>query len=509
MAFSQTPNLQTTQEKRIPITVGQTIASNVLDATSYQGQRFINCYPKREKLANTDDKWILTKVPATTSTTVTYTGSGTDIISVASDDGRYVWKNGEIYDSISGALVTAFGVPANRAISFFRAVDPTGASANYYVGLIYNTGTGQTFSWSWPGSGAITLSAALPFALNLPQITKFTGNSAYLNGRLFALASNGRIYNTPAGAYTTWNTTNFIVPEIKGDRCLCIAKYKNHLVAFSEQSTEFFYDGAIDIGSPLVRQESYAQLQGVRSFSDVVQLGDMFFILSWTETGSYAFYTLDSFAYKRISTLYIETLMNNDDYTGGTPGTADVYMALMFGDVVGCVTPPSGGTNHLAFNFTTGVWFEWTAPISGLPVGMPPTNLSSSFSPNQYNTYFITATGTDTVTFAVLTKDYNSATPVTAEYVEDISDFGSQRWKTFYQVYFVGDAGNNTVEFAWTPAMDYSGWTAYQTMVKDPEEYIKIDNIGAYRRLARKWRFTGTSNIMMEGSEVRYNLGSQ
>jgi hypothetical protein len=506
MAFSKTPELETHQTKRIPIIGGQTIASNVIDVSGYQGQRYKNCYPKRLKLTNTDDKWVLTKTPSIATAQVTFTSSGTDAITSISDDGKWIWKGRRLY-TWSGGAPSHTAASGTYVISMHRVIDPVGTD-EIYAGILQN---GSLFSYTWNNNtSTFTLSAALPFSTYNALALPVPNLSAVLNGRLYVLTNGGRIYNSNPGAYLTFSSTSFIVPETKGDLCQAIINYKNNLVAFSSQSTEFFYDGAIELGSPLVRQEAYTQLYGIFDRTDLAQLGDNVFFMSWGDRQGFGIYTLDNFNVTKISNSYIDTLLNNDDMTGGSPSNFDVYMAVMSGDVCGAVGLTI--SNHLAYNFTQGAWFEYDCPIATIhpPGGGGITVAQSLVTGSQYRTtFFVLPYGTDIITYSYLSQDYNPSISITAEYVEDIQDFGSQRWKHFEQIYAIGDFGNNTVELAYTPYMDYTNWSTYQSRTPVQHDMIRYQNLGRYRRLARRWRFAGTSNIMMEGSEIRYNLGSQ
>lgn len=513
MAFTSTPAEATDKVKRIPIIVGETIASNVDDAGAYQGQRYLNCYPKRVTLSNTDDKWVLTKTPAWIYETRTFSGSGTDPITCVSSDGAYLWKGKRLYSTAATPVLEYTPADTYVVKSMFLVINAA-STDTIYAGILYNSSTGNVHSYTWNASTTtFTLSSAIsntvvtsnPFQPNI---------SAFLNGKLFVLGTGGRIFNSSAGAYTTWNSTSYVVPEMSGDATIAILTYKNHLVAFGSQGVEFFYDAAIEIGSPLQRQEAYYQKYGIRDTWNVVVNGDLVYFLSWEDRAGWGVYTLDNYEVKRISSLYIDTLLSNADTTGGVPHQVQMCIADMYGDL--CLvffrTFAPLFTGGMAYSSKHRVWFEITFPDATPALKFCMFQWAQTAILSEWLTYFIgnNAYVTDTVYFYYLSKDYDVATPVTAEFVEDITDLGTQNWKHYKSIYFVGDPGDNIISLSWTPYMNYSNWSSYyaRNASGNLDEFVRWDNLGRYRRLARRWKFYGNSNILMEGSEIKYSLGS-
>lgn len=510
MAYSKTPAEATQQTKRVPVIAGQTVSSDI--TINGLGQRFTNCYPKREKLGNTDDKWVLTKRPSLVQEVRTFASSGTDPITCVSSDGAYIWKGRRLYETASTPTLLYTG-PANYVVHcMYSVVNPVDTD-NLYAGLLYNVVDGETYSYTWNATDStFTLSAVLPFDTILTS-GYHPNATAYMNGRLYVIGAGGRIYNCAAGDYVDWNTTYFIVPESKGDTVVGIAVYKNHIAAFSQLTLEFFYDAATDIGSPLQRQDSYTQTLGVRNDYNIVATGDLLYFLSWDDKQGYAVGTLDNYQAVRISNLYVDALLSNEDVIGEFPHLYRLCTVDFFGDTCLYMYHQTSGLDRaLCYSSKQKLWFDVHIPFDLGQGFLNSVFTWSKFSTlSQWLTYVVTgdAYGTNTVTFWYFAKDYNSTEDVTAIYIEDMTDLGSQATKHFSSIYFVGDPGNNTVLLYWTPNMSYQNWIfGGSRQPTNPDEYLRWDNLGGYRRLARQWQFLGTSNIAMEGSEIRYNLGS-
>lgn len=543
MAYTSTPEQSTHQLRRLPIIGGETIASNVLVGTAefltpvYQGQRYINCYPKRLELVNTDDKWVLTKCPPIISESKTFTGSGTDPIRCVSTDGAYIWKGRRLY--LNDFVPTLVYTDANDLFikSMYVAVNPSGTDI-LYCGILKDNTLGSMHSFTFNAStNTFTKSAAVTF---LENSNEDPFQSVFFNGRLFSIGNNKRLYNTPPGNYLTWNSTNFIVPEYRGDDLVAITLYKNYLVAFSTASIEFFQDGAVEIGSPLVRQDAYIQLFGVKAPINITQTGDNVFFLSYEDRFGYGLYTFDNFTVKKVSNFYVDTLLNNEDITADSPFSTKLWVVDFYGDP--CMIFNSGFANALYvenvyvdpvyvfeisntrgypyiaystkhrqwfdFSFSNSTAYDWSIQVQNPGfIQLAPNNLNG-----QWKTYFVGSyAASGVVNWYYFTKDYNPATGSLAEVVFDITDFGANRWKHIKYVDAVGDFGNNTVALSWTPNSDYSNWSAYVDRTQStlgPKNAIRWPNLGRHRQSAFRVRFSGNSNIKLDGLEVNYNLGT-
>lgn len=545
MAFTNTPEASTHQLRKIQIFGGETIASNVGLGTAqtasptYQGQRYINCYPKRLQLVNAEDKWVLTKCPPIQSEQRTFSSSGTDPIRSVSSDGLYMWKGRRLYrNDISPVLLYS---DANDLYvkTMFQVTNPNNANP-LYAGLLKDKTLGTIHSYTYDvTTNTFSKSAAISFA---EASDDDPWQSAFFNGRLYLVGNNKRIYNTPPGQYLTWNTTDFIVPEIKADDLVALLVYKNYLVAFSTQSIEFFQDGAIEIGSPLVRQEAYAQLYGIKSPLNIAQTGDNIFFLSYEDRYGYGVYTIDNFSVKRISNLYVDTVLNHEDITGDIPFSTKLYVVDFYGDP--CLIFNAGfGTNqyfeagyadpgyvlgisnttgfpYLAYSVKQRVWFDfafsdgtgylWSLVVEALPgfTQLSPNNLNG-----QWKTYFVSSYAANgVVNFYYFTKDYNPSQQSIAELVFDIQDFGSNNWKHIKYVDAVGDFGDNVVSLSWTDKSNYSNWSNYVAKTQSTLGYqnaIRWHNLGRHRNSAYRIKFAGGSNIMLDHLEVAYNLGAR
>lgn len=508
MAYSKQPVQDTYITRRLPVIGGQTIPSVVSAATTYQGSKFINCYPKRIRRENTDDKWVVTRTPAIVESTRTYTGSGTDPLTCVSEDGVYIWKGRRLYNaSTTPGLVYTAGA-AYSVINMYPVTNAVSTNT-LYAGFLLDGANIHSYTYD-ATTNTFTLSAALSFTTaSVAEVSQKT--TAYLNSRLYIIGPGGRIYNSGAGAYTTWNTTWFIVPEIRGDETIAIANYRNHIAAFGRTSLEFFQDGGIEIGSPLVRQEQYTQLFGISRARNYTQTGDKLFFLSWEDRFGYGVYTLDSFTVKRLSDHYIDSVLNNNGMNGGAPFLTGMGMIDMFGDPCLAFSLSSSlpGTLCYCFSSKHGVWFTITLPNSA---SSNFTQFASTLIISEWVTAYYQNEGSDVVRFFTFSKEYSATgtVPQQAEIVYDLTYFDSLNEKHVVGVGLVGDYGTNSVTLLYSKAVDYTGWVSCGAKVQSTlgsSNTIRWWNLGPMRQAAFRIIVLNGANFMHEGLEVTYNFG--
>lgn len=539
MAFTNTPDYSTQQLKSLPIYGGQTIASEIMPGLSqasptYQGLRYINCYPKRLVLKNTDDKWVLTKCPPIVPVTKSYPGSGSDKITAVSSDGELLWKGKRLYrdKQIPQLLYTH---AANIYVeTMFQVTNPSGPE-KLYAGYFINLDTSTAHSYTYVEStNTFTASPAIPFGRVSPGKLYQT---EFYNGRLYIIGVDNRIYNTPAGNYTSWSTTDFIVPEIVADNLVAISIHKNYLVAFSTQSIEFFHDQAIEIGSPLARQESYTKLIGISLPENVGKIGDLLFFIGYEDRVGNSVYQIENLEIKKISNFYVDSIINNEKITGTKPGSIKLNLVDLSGD--SCLFLSIGSLQNeyfdsgyieegyigqsfsellapfLCYSTDQNLWFDYVFSDSTgyrFDIKVVDANfyqLSQNSLYQQWLTFFASAYQTNgDVNFYKFDKNYNSSSDSTAEVVFDSVTFGVNNWKHIRYVDAIGDFGNNTVGLSWTFNPDYSNWTPYVSKTAVDKNAIRWFNLGRARKANFRLKFAGKSNIMLEEIMVAYNLGT-
>ena len=79
------------------------------------------------------------------------------------------------------------------------------------------------------------------------------GEVAELDGYLFVMTSDGKIYNSDLNSITSWSASNYISCDRQTDTGLGVIAYADYIVGFGSNSIEFFRNAGNPSGSPLSR----------------------------------------------------------------------------------------------------------------------------------------------------------------------------------------------------------------------------------------------------------------
>jgi hypothetical protein len=214
------------------------------------------------------------------------------------------------YDKLN-VTYSAWVAFTNYAVGAKRI--PT-VSNGYYYEVIANTGSSGATEPTWPTTiGDTVVDQDVTWVCrgrygNFPTTTSSTVK--ILNGYIF-VAVNGDIYNSDLDLPDSWNPSDFISTEIFPDSVVALAKFKNYLVAFGENTVEFFYDAANATGSPLARQEGILHNIGCIGQGAVTELEDRIFWIAQSGSTYYSIWELDKFEAKKVSTPEFDNILTN------------------------------------------------------------------------------------------------------------------------------------------------------------------------------------------------------
>lgn len=178
----------------------------------------------------------------------------------------------------------------------------TGGAPPIWPTTLGDTVTDGTVTWICRGRYIDGVGTGFP--------TTTSSSVKTLNGYIFVCVA-GDIYNSDLDLPDSWNTTDFISTEIYPDPVVALGKYKNYLVAFGENTIEFFYDAANTSGSPLARQEGIIHNIGCIGQAAVCELEDRLFWISQSGSTYYSVWEMDKFEAKKISPPEFDNVLTN------------------------------------------------------------------------------------------------------------------------------------------------------------------------------------------------------
>lgn len=524
MAFSKTPEGDTHNVKRVPAVGTAFLVPNVTDAIPGT-LNYYNCFPHVEKQFGAQPKFSVQKREPYISALSGTTGANVNAsfsrwtISAVNDDNIYFARNNTYYYaqySGSGSVtITSIGTYTN---AYKTAVTQGINSSNERRIIAADATTINT--WLEDGSGFTTTAIT-------PSIVP-TGGLVYLDGYLFAIATNRRIYNSGAGGvFTTWATTNFIDAEIYPDMSLYLAKHRNHLVVFGESSTEFFYDAAIEVGSPLSRQEQYASKIGAHivegEYKATCYVADDIYFIGKTDNETLGLGRVRDFKVEILPSAALDQVLNSP--TDNRIFSIETWTVNNVPQVL--IKISKGGTGEptgIVYNPETESW--WTIDMSDiggnvittggfgdLVIGTQVFNKQWSSLSARYPFFLTCGSLRESATITVKYPDKDWTTSNTAYVWTDNIDMDVNRWKHVYKVAAIGAYGANVLTLSFCPNNIYNTYTTvtptYTQSTIGADNDITWTNLGQFRQFSLRMQMTGAAPAAHLGFEVGYNMKMQ
>lgn len=376
-------------------------------------------------------------------------------------------------------------------------------------------GFDQLQTWSDPAAASVTTTSLAALSISGER------GLVFINGYLFAVDTTGtKIHNSnAAGVYTTWSTTDFLDAEQYGDPVVWIDYHKNYLIAFGSKSIEFFYDGGVEVGSPLVRQESYASRVGLHIPSSspggrrVARIGDDLYFVGIKGNDSLGLFRIRDFQVQEVGSQYLSGSLN---FSGDGTSLANTFLGIdtIIQDNNPMVLIVLSGDQQLVYFPIEDTFVEFTVNTSS-GNDIPDWNLRAGgwvWHPANGVASCIGQASLNDATMYQWYPDATSSVSITTTIYSDIVDNGINFLKHIARVDAVGDLNNNSITLAYNGTPNYQqSYTSTYAINSSTVGYgnnISWYNLGAFRRFSLKLSITGTYGAIFEGFDVEYNIGA-
>ena len=430
----------------------------------------------------------LTVAPTITinvASTVTPTGTGLVgdyIISVSSGAGIYV-----------GMQASGTGV-ANNA-------------------LVTNV-NGTTITLSLPNtdavSGTITFvdlgsNGVLTPSLNSFPAGPFVSGAVFLDNYIFIGTTDNRIYNSNLGDPTTWQALSYLKFEQTADTLVGIVKHLNYLVAFGNNSTQFFYDAGTYPGSPLALAASYTSEIGCASGDSIVATSNTVLWIGKTRTYGKCVYAMDGVSATKVSTSNIDRHIEADDLSYVT-----AYCYKVSGHTLYILTLHNT-QKTLVYDLDEKQWYTWTQyAMASNTQPNPGTYYESYFRGTYYaemdNIPYVLDDDNAKLYYFSTNIYQDDGQPIYCRSVTDIRDNGSTKRKFYGRCEIVGDKVQGGVMQISHTGNDYASYSTPRSVdLNAPRSQVYLS--GADRR--RAWQFLCTSNVplRLDAAEIDFRIG--
>ena len=430
----------------------------------------------------------LTVAPTITinvASTVTPTGTGLVgdyIISVSSGTGIYV-----------GMQASGTGV-ANNA-------------------LVTNV-NGTTITLSLPNtdavSGTITFvdlgsNGVLTPSLNSFPAGPFVSGAVFLDNYIFIGTTDNRIYNSNLGDPTTWEALSYLSFEQTADTLVGIVKHLNYLVAFGNNSTQFFYDAGTYPGSPLALAASYTSEIGCASGDSIVATSNTVLWIGKTRTYGKCVYAMDGVSATKVSTSNVDRHIEADDLSYVT-----AYCYKVSGHTLYILTLHNT-QKTLVYDLDEKQWYTWTQyAMASNTQPNPDTYYESYFRGTYYaemdNIPYVLDDDNAKLYYFSTNIYQDDGQPIYCRSVTDIRDNGSTKRKFYGRCEIVGDKVEGGVMQISHTGNDYASYSTPRSVdLNAPRSQVYLS--GADRR--RAWQFLCTSNVplRLDAAEIDFRIG--
>ena len=430
----------------------------------------------------------LTVAPTITinvASTVTPTGTGLVgdyIISVSSGTGIYV-----------GMQASGTGV-ANNA-------------------LVTNV-NGTTITLSLPNtdavSGTITFvdlgsNGVLTPSLNSFPAGPYVSGAVFLDNYIFIGTTDNRIYNSNLGDPTTWQALSYLKFEQTADTLVGIVKHLNYLVAFGNNSTQFFYDAGTYPGSPLALAASYTSEIGCASGDSIVATSNTVLWIGKTRTYGKCVYAMDGVSATKVSTSNIDRHIEADDLSYVT-----AYCYKVSGHTLYILTLHNT-QKTLVYDLDEKQWYTWTQyAMASNTQPNPGTYYESYFRGTYYaemdNIPYVLDDDNAKLYYFSTNIYQDDGQPIYCRSVTDIRDNGSTKRKFYGRCEIVGDKVQGGVMQISHTGNDYASYSTPRSVdLNAPRSQVYLS--GADRR--RAWQFLCTSNVplRLDAAEIDFRIG--
>lgn len=375
--------------------------------------------------------------------------------------------------------------------------------------------------------------------------TNMVGAPITLDTTLYKLtntSSTTTIQGSDLSNPISWTALNVINAYLYPDFGVTLAKFRNQVVVFKNNSTEFFFNASNPTGSPLSRIPEAAFPIGCAVATSVVAVDKDLIWMSRDQDGGLGFHLLGSNGLEKISTAQedrilssVEAIVNTGtvqasylsfeghkfyiiSIDGVSTGNSAIPGVAIPGLAIPGSTTPGASTfsRTLVYDTTTKHWVEW----SSTDASNAQTSYFASFcisgssvsSTKSYSNALFLDKSTGDV-YEVSPPAIGSPNPISYQDIRAIqvkivtnkSDGGTRNRKKMRLLEILGDSDTNTsiLNIRYTDD-DYKTWSGTRTV--DLQVRAFLPNLGMFRNRAFEFIHTDNKPLRLEAFEVDVEL---
>lgn len=421
-----------------------------------------------------------------------YTWDGTTFSQVTNDRVAFVTVNngGTGY---SVAPTVTFSAPPSGVTATGTAQISGGIVTSI---SITNPGSGYitapTITIAAPGSGT---TATATCELNSFPASDLVPGTAYLDGYIFVMTSDGKIWNSEPEDPTKWYSLNYVTAEAESDKGVAITKHYNYVIAFGQWSTEFFYDAANPVGSPLLPNSTMRLEIGCANGDSVVQLQETVVWVGVGKNTGRAVFMLDGTRPVQMSDTSVERILDASSLTNVRAYSLKVaghyfYILNLIDDDL-----------TLVLDIKNKEWSIWTSFLNNQE-----TILDGSYFTSLNNVSY-TLDISDGKVYNISESNYTDHSgPIQFRIRTPILDGDATKRKFISRLEVVGDKVPATLRIRHTDD-DYQNWSPYRSVNLQDTRCVLYQN-GSFRRRAYEFFCTDNQPLRLLACEMDIEPGN-
>jgi hypothetical protein len=322
----------------------------------------------------------------------------------------------------------------------------------------------------------------------------------YLDGYVFAMDSQGQIWQSDNENPSAWGALNFTSAKSEADKGKAIARHLNYIVAFKEWTADFFFDAGNATGSVLSINQSAHMEIGCADGNSIQNPEQTLIWMGNVVEGGRAIYMLNGLSPTKVSTKAVETFLNASDLSGTYSWLYKIAGHTLYGLVL------TDQNVTLVYDVTENEWHVWTTSKDFIGGGEAYFECSfvTQFPFNSGAFYVLDAV--NGLVFTLSPTNYvDPFGPIRMRIVTDRMDFNTFAFKVGSALTIFGDQINDVMQVRHTED-DYNTWSQYRNLNLNLQKPC-LYQLGRFRRRAYEFLYTGNNPLRLE--KVDFNLSGR
>lgn len=490
MAYTKAPTADTYSAERVELFREMAIRDG---STSGKDEDYLNVTVEPVKQTNVGDKrkFILKRA-----------GTVQVVASVASTQvrGIYEWADQSKLLYCVGRNVYVVDVNTLSS-STLTNVFATSSGTVGFCEFLYDNGTVKICATDGTAiTGLVTIDSAntvVPCAdVDLPT---HIPTPIYLDGYLFLARNNSaEIWNSLINDPLSWDATTFISTEMEADKVTQIVKLNNYLIAFGNETIEYFWDAAnVAPDSPLQRNDTPIKITSYIGGAAVY--GNKVFFIGADAGGQPDIFMLKDFKCESVGTPSISRYLSSA--TDGTANWAGNIISTQ-GHTYYIVT--AGTSKTFVYDVDTNLWMRWAYQAQSTFDIAQACLVSNS---TNSKTYFALTGNSSALYYFDKDVYQDNGVAFTCSIVTENNDFGTMNKKTMSRLTVIGDRTpvDANMSVSWSDD-DYQSFNTPRSINLN-QDLASTYQLGSFRQRIFKLQFTANTLMRIQDLEVNINKG--